>query len=262
MDTNPPKSLFFAKQVITNACATQAILSILMNIESSNLSNSSNSIQLGSTLKNLKEFTNDFDPELKGMTLGESEVIRSAHNSIAKPEAFEMISSNSNEKSDAYHFIAYIPFEDRLYELDGLQPGPILLEESGITIDNWLEKVVPHIQERVGTYESNEVNFNLMAVCRDREKLLNEQLQTLTERLSQQNITEEERIYYDLEIQALKTDIDLEREKKKRWTQENIRRRHNYIPFLLELLKTLAKSHKLESMIQSAKEKKVQSNQQ
>lgn len=44
--------VFFAQQVIPNACATQAILSVLMNCK----------VNLGQELTNIKEFCRDFNP--------------------------------------------------------------------------------------------------------------------------------------------------------------------------------------------------------
>ena len=63
--------LFFAKQMTQNACATQAILSVLFN---------SPGINLGPALQEFKEFTSEFDPETKG------EVILSNRYDSATPE--------------------------------------------------------------------------------------------------------------------------------------------------------------------------------
>ena len=54
-------TLFFAKQTINNACATQAILSILMN---------NDNIEIGDELKNFKDFTMALPAVDKGNSIG------------------------------------------------------------------------------------------------------------------------------------------------------------------------------------------------
>jgi ubiquitin carboxyl-terminal hydrolase L5 len=65
--SDPPASIYFANQVIENACATQAVLSILLNCRD---------VNIGPALTDFVEFTRGFSPALKGVTLTNSELLR------------------------------------------------------------------------------------------------------------------------------------------------------------------------------------------
>jgi len=227
--------LFFAKQVITNACATQAILSVLLNSEQ---------VELGEELSGFKSFTKEFDAELKGLSISNSELVRTAHNSFASPNPFVSDEKRTATKDDdLYHFIAYVPVAGRLYELDGLQKGPVLLGELPAGAD-WLEAVQPAIQERIERYAGAEIRFNLMAIVASKAEALRAQLAALPAG--------------DVAAAELQRQVELEEQKRARWKAENVRRKHNYIPFIINLLRELAAKQQLVPLLETAKAKQKQ----
>jgi len=62
---------------------------------------------------------------MKGLALGNNELIKKTHNSFSRPESITVVDKLASGTEDAYHFVAYLPIDGELYELDGLQKGPI-----------------------------------------------------------------------------------------------------------------------------------------
>jgi len=237
MDSRLEK-IFFAKQVINNACATQAILSILMNIASPD-------VKLGSILGDFKEFCSSFDAVMKGLALSNSESIRTVHNSFSHQTLFEFDAKKADKDDDVFHFVSYIPIDGRIYELDGLKEGPI---DHGAAGENWTETVRPIIEARMQRYKEGEIHFNLMSVVEDKIQKCNRLLS------SGADISQEE-------SSKLKMQLMDEESRRARWKMENIRRRHNYLPIIMEMLKLLAQRGQLNDVYDKAKEKTVQVNQ-
>jgi ubiquitin carboxyl-terminal hydrolase L5 len=222
-----PEGLFFAHQVTTNACATQAILSVVLNHPD---------IASGSTLSEFRDFTASFPPSLKGVAISSSEPIKKVHNAFGRTDAFlndGKYVSHSRESEDVFHFVAYIPKNNTVYELDGLQSGPIVVGE--YADDKWLSVARDAIQQRM---TGDAIKFNLMAVIKDKRIGLQEKLE--------QNANDETTSYQ----------LQMEEAKRKQWTLENQRRRHNYVPLCVSILKELARADKLPKLMEEAKERK------
>lgn len=245
--------LFFAKQVINNACATQAILSILLNAPVKKSENDDVGIELGDTLQNFKEFSRDFDPNMKGLALSNSDVIRLVHNTFARQQMFEFDAKQADKDDDVFHFISYIPFEGRLYELDGLREGPVDL---GVIPDgsDWIQTARPVIEKRMQQYSADEIQFNLMAVVADKMPMYKRKLADLEHQLSSGMVTDA----VELQLTELRQSIIEQEAKMNAYKIENIRRKHNHLPIVMDLLKKLSSQKKLMPLFEQAKKKAIE----
>lgn len=131
-------------QTTQNACATVALLNIVMNAPE---------VELGDQLKEFKKSTKDLHTALRGHHLASNIFIRSIHNSFARRmdhlhadlalenEASKPKSKRSKTRApskkgkgkakkiavgsdSAFHFIAYVPAGGHVWELDGLRAKP------------------------------------------------------------------------------------------------------------------------------------------
>lgn len=236
-----PSNLFFAHQVQTNACATQAILSVVLNAGLS-------SDELGPTLTEFHSFTQSFPPSLKGEAISSSDDIRKAHNAFSRKDAFlnEGKFHIPTDDDDVYHFVAYIPSNGTVYELDGLQKGPI---PTGTYEDNdnnsaWLSVAREAIQKRMG---EGHIKFNLMAVIQDKRVDIQKKLIEIENDNTKVG-----------EHSELIAQLAQEEAKREKWKIENQRRRHNYVPLCMELLKALARTGDMSTLISEAKERHVE----
>ena len=245
--------------------------------------NQQDKIDIGPELSQIKTFTVGMDPRDKGWTIGNSNVIRENHNSFARQDPFTIDEEDQKggKDDDVFHFIGYVPFNGQLYELDGLQNGPISFGECNE--ENWLSLAREQIQKRIQKYSETEIRFNLLALTenkkeraeKDSERIksiqayLTESLQgqamapaayqdEIDNKWSKQSAEEKQASITALEaeLQEAQARVASETERHSRWKTENERRRHNYVPLIFELLHQLGKKDMLQGLLDDAVKKK------
>lgn len=212
-----PEGMFFAKQVVPNACATQAILSVLLNLPETD-----RPVNIGSTLTEFKEFALGLDPESRGFAIGSSEPIKTLHNSFRPHVSLEIGHDDSPSGEAAFHFVSYIWYKNNVYELDGLKSGPTPVAPCS-NRSHWLPLAIQSIQERIANY-GTEIRFNLLALVQD------SRIGASPEALEEVSI------------------------RRARWARENARRRHDFVPLGLACLETLAEQGVLMQLFQQVRQ--------
>lgn len=193
--------VFFAQQVVPNSCATQALLSLVLNSE----------VDVGSQLLEFRDFTMGLDPVMRGEVIASSEFLSECHNKMARPVSFVNEDPSPQEQSDAYHYVAYVRGPDNhVYELDGLQYAPI--DHGEISPDmTFSDKLSDVLVNRVQQFSESELGFSVLVATNDLRSSTNA----------------------PLEWTAQQT------EKRERWSRENQLRRQQYLGLAVELVKQM-----------------------
>jgi ubiquitin carboxyl-terminal hydrolase L5 len=113
----------------------------------------------------------------------------------------------------------------------------------------WLTVARTAIQERIERFSSSEIKFNVMAVIHDHWIDLQSSLESfLMEKTTHLN---------DEDAMIIREQLATLEERRTMWKRENERRRHNYLPFCVELLKSLAQSGKLTQITEEARKRVI-----
>jgi ubiquitin carboxyl-terminal hydrolase L5 len=121
----------------------------------------------------------------------------------------------------------------------------------------WLDCAAEVINARIALYAAKEIRFNLMALVKDQRIALQERLAQLNEQL-EGAVDEDSRAAYMRERFEVQDALRVRQQERERWHAENLRRKHNYIPFIFNVLQVLAERDELLSLVEQAKKKASQ----
>ncbi|KAI0727667.1 cysteine proteinase [Fomitopsis betulina] len=198
LEDEDAESVWFANQLSDDACASHALLNVLLNCPH---------VDLGEELREMQAVTAEMPPVMRGLAVSSSQVIRDAHNSLARPAdlrgALQAIAHSTLEADKArakaakgpptkkrkttgspskakkadtdvqtqeqYHFIGYVPAHGKVWELDGLQRSAIEVGELNPQArpGDWMNVVRPALRMKMHAYmdsENDHVQYNLLAI--------------------------------------------------------------------------------------------------
>ncbi|CAG8545425.1 4707_t:CDS:10 [Gigaspora margarita] len=160
-----PKNVYFANQVVENACATLSVLNIVLNCPH---------LEIDQELKEFKEFTWDLPPATRGFSITNHPTLRQIHNSMARHPEDSLIVEEPNKNGgsedegggEVYHYIAYVPIDGEVWQLDGLYPHPVSLGKYS-NEKLWYDAVRGVIHERIDGFHAEQVDYVLLAITKD-----------------------------------------------------------------------------------------------
>ncbi|KAF2813741.1 ubiquitin carboxyl-terminal hydrolase [Mytilinidion resinicola] len=256
-----PYSLWFANQTAENACATTALLNLMLNVPE---------VDLGEPLTQFKQFTKGFTSVLRGQEIANFEFIKKIHNSWAKktdilnanlcmqnsydarnkPTRKRKASEAVDDDEDVpYHFIAFVPVEGSVWRLDGLDKEPSRIGD--VTDAGWLSVAVERIGAIMASVE--DIGYTLLAIVRDPVEDLKEALASNLASMKelegkegvegQREALEAEQLRIQASISEEEWELEEEEAKVKA-------RRHDYVPLVDAWVRELAGKGVLKELLE------------
>jgi ubiquitin carboxyl-terminal hydrolase L5 len=192
-----PDGVWFANQEPGSLnCGSLALLNIINNLPG---------VDLGPKLQEFKTVTMPLTSVERGEKLYAFEHVRAVHNSFVKYEDMaeldlylvnsekkaaaksrikgkrtskpttspELSSAEYFDKDPAFHFIAYMPINNRIYKLDGLDTAP---QDMGpCDHETWAYQLAQLLLDRMNAFEGDGIRYNLQAVVADDQMHLHDE---------------------------------------------------------------------------------------
>ncbi|XP_055626379.1 ubiquitin carboxyl-terminal hydrolase [Toxorhynchites rutilus septentrionalis] len=147
-----PENLFYMRQYVHNACGTIALVHAVLN-------NPDIELEEGSFIKKYYDSTKDLTPEERGKALENDVGFIETHESVANEG--QTAAPDINEKV-YHHFIAFVHFDGKLYELDGRKNFPVVHGET--SPDTLLKDAIAVCKQYIAR-DPNEVRFTLLGLA-------------------------------------------------------------------------------------------------
>lgn len=245
--------VWFANQVVENACASLALLNIVLNIDT---------VDLGERLTAFKDFTKDFSPPLRGIAVTNFDDLRTLHNAFArgsemaesdltlmehvKMKSQKRTREEPSDEGESFHFIAYIHKDRHLLELDGLNVGPTNLGQCHA--EDWCDYAMPYVQERMQRYAAEEIRFNLLAVCKDPTMQLRARLSAIQADSNYGNDAID-RADFEAKVWHLEHELAERQARDDKRALYISKRLHDYEPFVKQMLTFLVHNDMVQQLI-------------
>ena len=241
--------LVFWPQALNRPTLSQALLTALLNLQK---------VDAGPQIAGLRELLLPLDPETKTQVISASPLLTSV-----APQA----------SSCEGHYAVYVPLQTKVYELAGLNAGPVSVAE--FQDEDWPERLKPYLTQRLAQLSELQVPFSLLTLSANRKELsqhrlsqLHSQLSVLRLRLNEE-IDPERQADLLLEVEQKEAQVkeqtqtlQEEEDRSKKWTQETSWRKHNYVPFVLRMLEKLETRGLFPAVIRAANRRAEKSEQE